>query len=124
MKSTAKLTDEMPADVRGLESIKPRYTNLKGWRESTEGIAEFDKLPQAARDYLRFQERESGARIGMVSTGPGSRPDDAVCPTSRRRSPKSTRRLGIPRGRQGPAPQSFSPINLPAFPLQEVCSPW
>ena len=29
-----------------------------------------DKLPQEAREYLRFQERESGARIGMVSTGP------------------------------------------------------
>jgi adenylosuccinate synthase len=56
--------------VQGLEQIKPRYTKLKGWRESTEGITEFDKLPQAAREYLRFQERESGARIGMVSTGP------------------------------------------------------
>ncbi len=65
-----KVTDEMPADVRGLDSIKPRYTTLKGWRQPTEGITEFDKLPQAARDYLRFQERESGARIGMVSTGP------------------------------------------------------
>ena len=65
-----QLTDEMPADVRGLDSIKPRYTRLKGWRQSTEGITDFDKLPQAAREYLRFQERESGARIGMVSTGP------------------------------------------------------
>ena len=65
-----KVTDEMPADVSGLESIKPRYTKLKGWRQATEGITAFDKLPQAARDYLRFQEHESGARIGMVSTGP------------------------------------------------------
>ena len=65
-----KVTDEIPADVQGLEQIKPRYTTLKGWHESTEGIKEFDKLPAAAREYLRFQERESGARIGMVSTGP------------------------------------------------------
>jgi len=65
-----KVTDEIPADVRGLEAIKPRYTTLKGWRESTEGITEFDKLPKAAREYLAFQERESGAKIGMVSTGP------------------------------------------------------
>jgi adenylosuccinate synthase len=65
-----KVTDEIPADVRGLEQIKPVYTKLKGWRSSTEGIKEFDKLPQAAREYLRFQERESGAKIGMVSTGP------------------------------------------------------
>ena len=65
-----KVTDEIPADVQGLEAIKPRYTTLKGWRESTEGITEFDKLPRAAREYLAFQERESGAKIGMVSTGP------------------------------------------------------
>jgi adenylosuccinate synthase len=65
-----KVTDEIPADVEGLESIKPVYTKLKGWRESTEGITDFEKLPLAAREYLRFQERESGARIGMVSTGP------------------------------------------------------
>jgi adenylosuccinate synthase len=60
----------VPADVQGLEQIKPRYTKLKGWRERTDGITEFEKLPQAAQEYLRFQERESGARIGMVSTGP------------------------------------------------------
>jgi adenylosuccinate synthase len=65
-----KVTDEIPADAHGLEAVKPCYTTLKGWRQTTEGITEFDKLPQAARDYLLFQERESGAKIGMVSTGP------------------------------------------------------
>jgi adenylosuccinate synthase len=65
-----KVSDEIPADVRGLEAIKPVCTMFKGWRQSTEGITEYDKLPQAARDYLAFQERESGAKIGMISTGP------------------------------------------------------
>ena len=65
-----KVTDEIPADVKGLEQIKPRYTTLKGWRQATVGITEFDKLPKAAREYLAFQERESGAKIGMISTGP------------------------------------------------------
>jgi adenylosuccinate synthase len=65
-----KVTDEIPADVRGLEAIKPRYITLKGWQQPTEGITEFDKLPKEAREYLAFQERESGARIGMISTGP------------------------------------------------------
>ena len=74
-----KVTDEIPADVRGLGSVKPRYTTLKGWRQSTEGITEFEKLPKAAQDYLHFQERESGARIGMVSTGP-ERDQIAVLP--------------------------------------------
>jgi adenylosuccinate synthase len=65
-----KVSDEIPADVQGLERIKPVYTKLKGWQSPTVGITEFDKLPQAAKDYLHFQERESGAKIGMVSTGP------------------------------------------------------
>jgi adenylosuccinate synthase len=65
-----KVTDEIPASVQDMASIKPVYTKLKGWRSSTEGITEFDKLPPAAKKYLQFQERESGAKIGMVSTGP------------------------------------------------------
>ena len=65
-----KTTDVIPADIRGFKSIKPIYTTLKGWHCSTEGITEFEKLPQLAQDYLHFIERESGAKIGMVSTGP------------------------------------------------------
>ena len=65
-----KKTDEIPADVQGLEQIKPVYTTLKGWRTSTDGIVDFDHLPQEAKDYLRFQEKESGAKIAMISTGP------------------------------------------------------
>ena len=56
--------------MQGLERVKPKFTKLKGWRQSTEGITEFEKLPKAAQEYLRFQERESGAKIGMISTGP------------------------------------------------------
>ena len=44
---------------------------MPGWRTSTQGITELEKLPKAAREYLAFLEKESGARIGMVSTGPG-----------------------------------------------------
>jgi adenylosuccinate synthase len=65
-----KLTNEIPADVHGLEGIQPRYATLKGWRQPTEGITEYEKLPKAAREYLAFQERESGAKIGMISIGP------------------------------------------------------
>ena len=65
-----KVSDEIPADVQGIERVKPVYTKMKGWRAPTEGITDFDKLPKAAQEYLRFQERESGAKIGMVSTGP------------------------------------------------------
>jgi adenylosuccinate synthase len=46
------------------------YTRLKGWKTSTEGARKFEDLPTAAQEYLRFMERESGAKIGIVSTGP------------------------------------------------------
>jgi len=69
-KIDGKITDVVPADIRGIESIQPIYTTLKGWNTSTEGITEFEKLPQLAQDYLRFVEKESGAKIGVVSTGP------------------------------------------------------
>jgi adenylosuccinate synthase len=69
-KIDGRLTDIIPADVQGIESIEPQYTTLKGWKTSTEGIRKFEDLPQAAQDYLRFIEKESDAKIGMVSTGP------------------------------------------------------
>ncbi|MCU1314119.1 MAG: purA [Acidobacteriaceae bacterium] len=65
-----KETDVIPADVSGLEQIEPVYTTMKGWQTSTEGAPEFDALPKQAQEYLHFLERESGAKIGMVSTGP------------------------------------------------------
>jgi adenylosuccinate synthase len=65
-----RISDTIPADVSGFEEIEPVYTKLAGWQASTEGITEFDLLPQAAQKYLRFLEAESGASIGMVSTGP------------------------------------------------------
>ena len=63
-------TDVIPADIRGFRSIKPIYTTLKGWNCSTEGITEYDRLPQLAKDYLSFIEHHTRARIGMISTGP------------------------------------------------------
>jgi adenylosuccinate synthase len=45
-------------------------TTLPGWQTSTYGTTEHDKLPQKAQEYLKFVQRESGAQIGMVSTGP------------------------------------------------------
>ena len=69
-KINGKKTDVIPADIRGFDSIEPVYTKLKGWSSSTEGITEEDKLPKSAQEYLAFLERESGAKIGMVSTGP------------------------------------------------------
>ena len=70
-KINGKVTAEIPAHASGYDAIECVYHNLPGWRTSTQGITQLEKLPQAAREYLAFLEKESGARIGMVSTGPG-----------------------------------------------------
>jgi adenylosuccinate synthase len=69
-KIDGKLTDVIPADVRGFKSIEPVYTELPGWQTSTLGVTRFDDLPRAAQEYMHFIGRESGAKIGMISTGP------------------------------------------------------
>ena len=69
-KIDGKATDEIPAQGCGFEKIECIYEKLPGWQSSTEGITRMDKLPQAARNYLSFLEKQAGAKIGMVSTGP------------------------------------------------------
>ncbi len=69
-KINGKKTSEAPAHASGYDKIQGVYETLPGWRKSTEGISTFEKLPAKARDYLRFLEKETGARIGMISTGP------------------------------------------------------
>jgi adenylosuccinate synthase len=66
-----KVISEIPAHASGYDAIECIYHEMPGWRSTTQGITHFEKLPQAAREYLAFLEKESGARIGMVSTGPG-----------------------------------------------------
>jgi adenylosuccinate synthase len=41
-KVDGKLTDIIPADIRGFRAIEPVYTTLPGWRSSTAGITEYD----------------------------------------------------------------------------------
>jgi adenylosuccinate synthase len=69
-KINGKKASEIPADISRYDNIECVYEKMPGWKKSTEGITDFDKLPKKAQEYLRFIEKESGATIGMVSTGP------------------------------------------------------
>ncbi len=70
-KINGRETEEIPAEASCWETIECIYKTMPGWRTPTQGITAVDKLPKAAREYLSFIEKESGADIGMVSTGPG-----------------------------------------------------
>jgi len=65
-----KKTDEIPAHASGYERIEPIYKKLPGWRKPTSGVTRLEKLPPRTLAYLQFVEKETGARVGMVSTGP------------------------------------------------------
>jgi adenylosuccinate synthase len=60
---------EMPADVRTLERVKPKYEMLPGWRKPTGGARKLADLPPEARAYLDRLQDLSGAPIRYVSVG-------------------------------------------------------
>ena len=70
-KINGKTVEQVPAEASGWERIDCVYQRLPGWQSPTQGITEFHALPRRAKDYLSFIEDQAGARIGMVSTGPG-----------------------------------------------------
>jgi adenylosuccinate synthase len=70
-KVNGKETSEIPAQDSGFQKLECVYRMMPGWRTSTQGITRVEKLPKPAREYLDFVEKESGAKVGMISTGPG-----------------------------------------------------
>jgi adenylosuccinate synthase len=69
-KVNGKETAEVPAQACGYDKIECLYRTMPGWATSTQGITTVEGLPKAAREYLTFIEKETGARVGMISTGP------------------------------------------------------
>jgi adenylosuccinate synthase len=69
-KIDGKETVEIPPQDSGYKKIEPIYEKMPGWKTSTQGVRSMEKLPKAARAYLAFVEKQTGARVGMVSTGP------------------------------------------------------
>ena len=69
-KVDGKETEEIPAQASGYEKIECIYRNMPGWATPTQQMKTVEELPKAARDYLSFVEKETGARVGMISTGP------------------------------------------------------
>jgi len=69
-KVNGKPTDEAPAQATGYDKIECVYRKMPGWATPTENVKTLEGLPKAARQYLAFIEKETGARVGMISTGP------------------------------------------------------
>jgi len=64
-----KQTTDFPSTPT-LMRCKPAYTTLPGWKADVRGVTSFAALPEACRRYVDFLEKQVGAPINMISTGP------------------------------------------------------
>ena len=62
---------ELPPFAAYEYEVEPVYESMPGWKESTFGITEFDRLPVNAQRYLKRLEELSGVKVAIISTGPG-----------------------------------------------------
>ncbi|MGH9762212.1 MAG: adenylosuccinate synthase [Blastocatellia bacterium] len=69
-KRQGKIIDDIPYSAHVLAECEPVYETLPGWKCSTSGITDYDKLPEAAKRYVQRIEELTGAPIGLISTGP------------------------------------------------------
>lgn len=65
-----KKLDYYPMQMKAQAEVKPIYETLPGWKTSTYGIREYEKLPKNAKKYLKRLEELLGVEIGMISTSP------------------------------------------------------
>jgi adenylosuccinate synthase len=65
-----KRVDTPPVGADRFEDCEPVFMEMPGWQESTEGITDYQQLPQAARDYLAKIEALCDTPIDIISTGP------------------------------------------------------
>ncbi|MFX1485059.1 MAG: adenylosuccinate synthase [Promethearchaeota archaeon] len=59
----------VPANAQQYSEVKPVYTEIKGWPQLSEVIS-FEELPSQLMDYISLIERETRARVAIVSVGP------------------------------------------------------
>ena len=62
--------DYLPAAVEDQIKVKPVYKTLKGWKTSTKGLKENNKLPLNAKKYIKEIENLTGVKIASISTSP------------------------------------------------------
>ena len=64
-----KVTDEFPFPCV-LPDAKPVMEYLPGWKCDISAARTWEELPQEARDYVEYIEKNVGCHIGYVSVGP------------------------------------------------------
>lgn len=66
-----KTLEYLPQEEGALARVTPIYEEMPGFEEDISGCRNFDELPDAVRAYVGRLEELAGARISIVSVGPG-----------------------------------------------------
>lgn len=66
-----KLLRHPPTSAAAWARCRPVYTTFRGWMKDTSAARTFAQLPPAARTYVRALARLTGAKLRIVSVGPG-----------------------------------------------------
>lgn len=66
-----KIVNTYPASLGTLAKAKPVYKEFEGWSSDLSHIRRFEDLPDAARAYVEFIERETGVPVVMIGVGAG-----------------------------------------------------
>lgn len=62
--------DVMPMHSADLARCKPIYETVKGWQSTTFNCRSYEKLPEAAKQFITRIEQWVGVPVHMISTGP------------------------------------------------------
>ncbi len=64
------IKDVPPMAADGYDLVTPVYEEMPGWSDNTFGVTEYDKLPEAAKNYIARLEKLTGVPVDIISTGP------------------------------------------------------
>ena len=65
-----KKIDYLPAAVDDQFKVRPIYKRFNGWKSSTNGIKNFNDLPENAKIYIKELEKFIETKISSISTSP------------------------------------------------------
>ena len=62
-------TEDFPAHQSDFHAARPVYETLPGWEEPLDACATVEDLPDEARRYVEFVERELEVEVTLIGTG-------------------------------------------------------
>jgi len=70
----------VPTDIGDFAQVTPNLVELPGWGENLSQIRRFEDLPENAKGYVHFVEKQTGTPVSMIGVGPDRKETIVVRP--------------------------------------------